>query len=211
MSTVRTICTRALRRIGIVSAVDSPSAEDAVAALAHLNEMVFGWAADGVDVLQQSDFALDDEFVFWVPPLDADADTIAAVSYQGAWNASTNSPTLTSATGTEGHVYKVTTAGSTTLDDVTSWAANDYAVFNGTEWLKGISSKRFDGGIVAMLASRCAAEFGVQVPAETAILARQTWSLMVPYYVKPPLATFDLALRELPSRGSVSFDEEFLG
>ena len=211
MSTVRTICTRALRRIGIVSAVDSPSAEDAVAALAQLNEMVFGWAADGVDVLQQADFSLDDEFVFWVPPLDADAGTIAAVSYQGGWNASTNSPSLTSATGTEGHVYKVTTAGSTTLDGVPSWALHDYAVYTGTAWLKGISSKRFDGGIVAMLASRCAAEFGVQAPAETAILARQTWSLMLPYYAKPPLASFDLALRELPSRAGVSFDEEFLG
>ena len=211
MSTVQTICTRALRRIGIVAAVDTPSAEDAAAALAHLNEMMFGWAADGVDVLQQADFALSDEFVFWVPPLDADADTIAAVNYRGTWNASTNSPTLASATGTEGYVYKVGTAGSTTLDDVTSWLLNDYAVFNGSDWLKGINSRRFDGGVTAMLAVRCAAEFGVEAPAETVMLARQTWSLMLPYYVKPPFAGFDTALRELPSRGSVSFDEEFLG
>ena len=45
MSTVQTICSRALRRIGIVAAVDTPSAEDAASALAHLNEMMFGWAA----------------------------------------------------------------------------------------------------------------------------------------------------------------------
>jgi hypothetical protein len=208
MSTVRTICTRALRRIGIVSAVDSPSAEDAAAALAHLNEMTYGWAADGVDVLQQADWTLDDEFVFWVPPLDADAGTIAALSYRGTWDATANSPTLTSSSGTEGYVYKVATAGSTTLDDVTSWALNDYAVFNRTEWLKGINSRRFDAGVVAMLAVRCAAEFGVEASGETTLLARQTWSLMLPYYVKPPLATFDLALRDIPSRNGVSFDEE---
>jgi hypothetical protein len=208
MSTVRTICTRALRRIGVVSVVDSPSAEDAAAALAHFNEMTYGWAADGVDVLQQADWTLDDEFVFWVPPLDIDADTIAVLSYRGTWDATANSPSLTSSSGTEGYVYKVATAGSTTLDDVTSWALNDYAVYGGSEWLKGISSRRFDGGITAMLAMRCAAEFGTEVPADTAILARQTWSLMLPYYSKPPLATFDLALRDIPSRGGMSFDEE---
>lgn len=211
MSTVQTICARALRRIGLVASVDTPSAEDDAAARAHLNEMVYGWAADGVDVLLQADFAQSDEFVFWVPPLDIGSDTINVLSYRGTWNASTNSPTLTSATGTEGYVYKVSTAGSTTLDDVTSWSANDYAVFDGEEWFKGISSKRFDGGVTAMLAVRLAAEYGAEAPADTLLLARQTWSLMLPYYVKPPLATFDTTLRELPSRGSVSFDEEFLG
>lgn len=211
MTTVRTSITRALRRIGVVAAVDSPSAEDAAAALAQLNEMVFGWAVNGVDVLQQADFTLDDDLVFWVPPLNVDAGTIEAANYRGTWNASTNSPSLASGTGTEGYVYRVSTAGGTTLDDVSSWSVDDFAVFDGTEWLKGISSRRFDGGVIAMLAARCASEFGMSAPDDVVLLARQTWSAMIPYYAKPPLASFDLALTEMPSRESVSFNEEFAG
>ena len=41
---------------------------------------------------------------------------VGAVVYQGTWNASTNSPALTSGTGTKGQYYVVATAGSTTID-----------------------------------------------------------------------------------------------
>jgi hypothetical protein len=56
--------------------------------------------------------------------------------YQGTWNASTNTPTLTSSTGTQGHWYLVDTAGSTTLNGVSTWAAGDVALFNGSVWQK---------------------------------------------------------------------------
>jgi hypothetical protein len=56
--------------------------------------------------------------------------------YQGTWNASTNSPTLTSSVGTKGHVYRVTTSGSTNIDGVTDWKSGDFIVFNGTTWDK---------------------------------------------------------------------------
>ena len=52
------------------------------------------------------------------------------LSYQGTWNASTNSPTLASATGTPGYYYIVSVAGSTNLDGITDWAVGDWAVFS---------------------------------------------------------------------------------
>jgi len=66
-----------------------------------------------------------------------------AMSYQGVWNASTNTPALASGIGTKGYLYKVSTAGVTNLDGVTQWNIGDNAVFNGVIWnkLDGISSE----------------------------------------------------------------------
>ena len=64
------------------------------------------------------------------------ASVAGGLSYQGTWNASTNSPTLTSSTGTNGYYYVVATAGSTNLDGITSWAIGDWLLFNGTVWQK---------------------------------------------------------------------------
>lgn len=58
------------------------------------------------------------------------------VTYQGGWNASTNSPALSSGTGTKGYYYVVTTAGSTNLDGITDWKLGDWAIYNGTVWEK---------------------------------------------------------------------------
>jgi hypothetical protein len=61
-------------------------------------------------------------------------------SYQGTWNASTNSPTLTSSVGTLGFYYVVSTAGSTNLNGITTWAIGDWAVYNGSAWQKVAAS-----------------------------------------------------------------------
>lgn len=58
------------------------------------------------------------------------------LSYQGTWNANTNTPTLTSSTGTAGYYYIVATAGSTNLDGITDWQIGDWLLFNGTVWQK---------------------------------------------------------------------------
>ena len=58
------------------------------------------------------------------------------LNYQGTWNASTNTPTLTSSTGTKGYYYVVSVAGSTNLDGITDWQVGDWAVFNGSIWQK---------------------------------------------------------------------------
>ena len=71
-----------------------------------------------------------------VPLSQIPASIQGGVSYQGAWNASTNSPTLTSSVGTKGYYYVVSTAGSTNLNGVTDWNIGDWAIFNGSIWQK---------------------------------------------------------------------------
>lgn len=58
------------------------------------------------------------------------------LNYQGSWNASTNTPTLASGTGTKGYYYVVSVAGSTNLDGITDWNVGDWAIFNGSVWQK---------------------------------------------------------------------------
>ena len=58
------------------------------------------------------------------------------VTYQGTWNASTNTPTLTSSVGTKGYYYIVDVAGSTNLNGITDWKIGDWAIFNGSTWDK---------------------------------------------------------------------------
>jgi hypothetical protein len=58
------------------------------------------------------------------------------LSYQGTWNASTNTPTLASGVGVQNHYYVVSVAGTTNLDGVSDWQVNDWALFNGSVWQK---------------------------------------------------------------------------
>jgi hypothetical protein len=60
----------------------------------------------------------------------------AGLIYKGTWNASTNTPSLASGTGTNGWYYVVSVAGSTNLNGVTDWQVGDWAIFNGTVWQK---------------------------------------------------------------------------
>ena len=64
------------------------------------------------------------------------ASVTGVLSYQGTWNASTNSPTLTSSSGTNGYYYVVATAGSTSLNGITDWQIGDWLIFNGSTWQK---------------------------------------------------------------------------
>lgn len=199
MTTVRDICERALKRIAIVDPGESISAADAADALSALNDMMFGWAFDGVPI-EHTALALTDTFFFFVPPKGVSGNVIAALDYQGAWNASTNTPTLASSSGTKGYWYRVSVAGSTTLDDVTSWAVNDAAVFDGEDWLAGQSSRQYEGGIVALLAVRMAEEFG-RTPGPVLLMdASAAWAAIQAAFVRPPAAQFDTALVRTPGR-----------
>lgn len=63
------------------------------------------------------------------------ADLAAAIgtpTYQGTWNASTNTPTLVSSVGVSGGYYVVSVAGTTNLNGITDWSVGDWAIFNGT-------------------------------------------------------------------------------
>jgi hypothetical protein len=71
-----------------------------------------------------------------VPLSQIPASIQGGVSYQGTWNAATNTPTLSNGVGTKGYYYVVSVAGSTNLDGITSWNVGDWAIFNGTVWQK---------------------------------------------------------------------------
>lgn len=59
---------------------------------------------------------------------------VGGLNYQGTWDASTNSPAITSGVGTKGYYYKVSVAGSTAIDGSSNWTVGDMIVFNGTTW-----------------------------------------------------------------------------
>jgi hypothetical protein len=65
---------------------------------------------------------------------------LGALNYKGTWNASTNTPTLTSSVGAKGDYYVVSVAGSTNLNGEALWGVGDWAVFNGSVW------QRVEGG-----------------------------------------------------------------
>ena len=81
------------------------------------------------------------------------ASVVGALQYQGTWNASTNVPALASGTGTKGYMYKVSTAGTTTLDGCASWGVGDMAIFDGATWDKidgpnSAQAATIDGGVI---------------------------------------------------------------
>ena len=61
---------------------------------------------------------------------------MGGLQYQGTWNASTNTPTIQSGVGTDGHFYIVSVAGTTNIDGITDWQVGDWIVFHDTAWQK---------------------------------------------------------------------------
>ncbi len=61
---------------------------------------------------------------------------VGGVQYQSVWNASTNTPTLTSSVGVQGHYYVVNVAGNTNLNGITDWKVGDWAIFSESVWQK---------------------------------------------------------------------------
>lgn len=63
--------------------------------------------------------------------------TIGGLTYLGVWDASANSPFLTSSVGgASGDYYVVSVAGTTNLNGINDWAVGDWALFNGSAWQK---------------------------------------------------------------------------
>lgn len=199
MATVRDICDSALRRLRIVGAGQDVDADDANVALERLNDMLQSWLGKGVNVAHQT-LALTDEFTPFCPPASATGATLAALEFQGSWDASSNMPTLASGVGTRGHLYKVSVAGATTLNDVSSWAANDYALFDGSDWLKGKSFARHEGAVKDLLALSLVDDFGKEPTAALAKRAHDGWVSILTDYVRVDAATFDSGLVMMPSR-----------
>lgn len=200
MATVQDICARALRRIRILGAGENMDAGDGALARDLLNSMLLRWPSRGLPA-NHSALALSDTFFFFVPPAAAGSDVIDALSYRGTWDANANSPALASSTGTKGYFYKVTTAGSTTLDSVTSWAVNDHAVFDGTVWLKSIASERFEQVVIDLLAMELCAEFGRDPSSILVKAASDGWAEVQSAFIKSPTKdNVDMAIRDVMIR-----------
>jgi hypothetical protein len=65
---------------------------------------------------------------------------IGALNYKGTWDATTNTPTITSSVGVKGDYYQVSVAGSTAINGISNWGVGDVIAFNGTTW------QRIEGG-----------------------------------------------------------------
>jgi hypothetical protein len=61
---------------------------------------------------------------------------LGGIVYQGPWNASTNTPTLASSTGTKGNYYVTSVEGTTNLNGIFAWNVGDIAIYSGTVWNK---------------------------------------------------------------------------
>lgn len=104
----------------------------------------------------------------------------AGLVFQGTWNANTNTPTLTSGTGTTGHFYIVSVDGTTNLDGITDWKVGDWAVFveQGAtdQWEKIDNTSVLDGsGVAGQVAywsttSELAGDTGMTYDASTDVL-----------------------------------------
>ena len=111
-----------------------------------------------------------------VPISELPAAVLGALSYQGTWNASTNTPTLTTSVGTKGYYYVVSVAGTTNLDGITDWKVGDWAVFNGAVWQKvdntdAVTSVNGYTGTVVLAAS------DVGAPTTSGTGATGTWAI----------------------------------
>jgi hypothetical protein len=114
-----------------------------------------------------------------VPISELPAAVLGALSYQGTWDASTNTPTLTSSVGTKGYYYVVSVAGNTNLNGITDWLVGDWAVYNGTVWQKvdnteTVTSVNGQTGAVVLTTTNIAEgtnEYFTQARARTSISA----------------------------------------
>lgn len=199
MSTARDICDSALRRLRVVAAGETMSAEDAQHTLRTLNAMMHGWAALGVNCAHQ-DFALNSTFRFFVPPAGVLGSTLAVLDYRGNWDASTNAPTLATGVGTAGHLYVVSVAGSTALDGITSWSIGDYLTLDQRAWRKGRSHARHEGAVIDLLAVAVADDFGKTLGPSVAKGAADGWIGLQAEYVRVDTAVADTALLAMPTR-----------
>ena len=71
-----------------------------------------------------------------VPTIQLPDSILGGVNYQGIWNASTNTPTITSSIGTKGFYYKVSVSGNTSINSNANWTAGDLIIYNGSTWDK---------------------------------------------------------------------------
>ena len=94
---------------------------------------VFGRNPTFNDVTVEGDLSIDGT-------LSVGGETITGLSYQGGWNASTNTPDIAASSPTTGQFWIVSTDGSTDVGGITNWTSGDWALYDGSAW------QRVEGG-----------------------------------------------------------------
>lgn len=83
-----------------------------------------------------------------VPASQLPDSLFGGLNFQGGWNANTNSPTIPAAsTANDGHFYKVTTSGSTSINGISDWVAGDWIWSDGTVWNKVDNTESGSGAV----------------------------------------------------------------
>lgn len=73
---------------------------------------------------------------------------VGGAEWAGTWNAATNTPTLSNATGTAGRVYQVNTSGTRNLGaGNVSYVRGEYIIHSGGAWVK--ATRNLTGGTAA--------------------------------------------------------------
>jgi len=101
-----------------------------------VNSAVIGKVLTGVNITGGTILATDSILIAFGKVQNQINGLIGGSTYQGTWNALTNTPPLTSSVGTSGYYYIVNVAGSTNLNGITDWNIGDWAIFNGGVWQK---------------------------------------------------------------------------
>jgi len=92
------------------------------------------------------------------------------VYVNGEWNASTNIPSLASSVGIENYAYRVSVAGSTSLNGVSDWNVDDFIIFSGVAWRK-LTGKEVDVSALSGVGSGVAAALSNTVNSENGLCA----------------------------------------
>ncbi len=142
-----------------------------------------------------------------VPVSELPAAVLGALSYQGTWNASTNTPTLASGVGTKGYYYVVSVAGSTNLDGITDWKIGDWAVYSGTAWQKvdnteAVVSVNGQTGVVVLTAGDISGAANAPTNTNITSMTGVTGGISTPNFV-----TFDTTAAETSATGKLFWDD----
>ena len=93
---------------------------------------------------------------------------ISPMVYQGTWNATANSPALSSSSGTRGYTYIVSVAGSTALNGISTWLVDDLLSFNGSVWERIVGGNSTATASAASAAAALVSEGNAATSAGTA-------------------------------------------
>lgn len=109
---------------------------------------VFGRNPTFNNVTVEGDLSLEGSLII-------NGETISGLDYEGSWDASTNTPTITSGTGIIGQFYIVSVAGSTSIDGIDNWGVGDWIIFDGSVWqrVEGGADGNFDSLTVSGLST----------------------------------------------------------